>query len=196
MNSNLVRVGGWSLMAAGAANAVFWLMVIPIGTFAGAEAALHPLWNPAQWIHIFAALFTLLGLVGLVVRQGEKIGKLGLAGFALSLFGAGFYLADGILALVIFPIVAVAAPALIAVDGSISLSPAFIVFAVTSMMGAILLGLALLRGKIKPRWAVLFWIVGGILSNLPPFPFLMPALIAGGVMWGIGTIGLGRSLRS
>jgi hypothetical protein len=35
-NANLTRWSGLSLLLAGIANILFWLLVIPIGTFAGA----------------------------------------------------------------------------------------------------------------------------------------------------------------
>jgi hypothetical protein len=179
------------MTAAGVVNAVFWLLVIPIGTFVGAEASLNPLWGPSQLLHILAAMFALFGLLGLYFRQEDKGGWLGLLGLMLALFGTGFYLADAVLALIVFPIAAVNAPAIIAADGALSMSPAYIVFAVVFMVGYVLLGIALMRTSSLPHAASLLLIVGAILANLPPGAVPMLVLIAGGMLWGIGAAWLG-----
>ena len=195
-NSSLIRWGGLSLLVAGMANAIFWLLVIQIGTFAGAAASLDPLWVPSQLLHTLAATLALLGLVGLYLCLGDQNWWLELTGFALALFGTGFYLADAILALVVFPIAATNAPSLIAADGALNMSPAYTVFAVTFMIGYILFGIVLLRVSALPRAASLLLIVGAILANLPPGLVPMMILIAGGVLWGIGAAWLGYALWS
>jgi len=195
-NTNLMRLGGLSLLIAGIANAVFWLFVIPLGTFAGASAALNPIWIPAQFIHTLAAMFALLGLAGLQARLSDQGGRLGLTGFALSLFGTGFYLADAVIALVVFPIAAVAAPSLITADGALNLSFAYVAFAIIFMVGYILYGIALLRAKSLPPVAIVLLVSGAILANLPPGLVPMPILILGGVTWGVGAVWLGLALRS
>ena len=166
-NSSLIRWGGVSLLVAGIANALFWLPVIPIGTFAGAAASLSPLWVPSQLLHTLAATLALFGLVGLYARLGDQIRRLELTGFVLALFGTGFYLADAVLALVVFPIAATSAPSLIAADGALNMSPAYTAFGVTFVVGYILFGIALLRASALPRVATLLLIVGAILANLP-----------------------------
>jgi hypothetical protein len=193
-NSSLIRWGGLSLLVAGIANALFWLLVIPIGTFAGAAASLSPLWVPSQLLHTLAATLALFGLVGLYARLGDQIRRLELTGFVLALFGTGFYLADAVLALVVFPIAATSAPSLIAADGALNMSPAYTVFGVTFVVGYILFGIALLRASALPRVATLLLIVGAILANLPPGLVPMLILIAGGVVWGIGATWLGYVL--
>ena len=80
-NANLTRWSGLSLLLAGIANALFWLLVIPIGTFAGAGAVQNSLWVPSQFLHTLAALLALFGLIGLYTWQGDKNGWLGLTGF-------------------------------------------------------------------------------------------------------------------
>ena len=193
-NSNLMRASGLSLLVAGVANALFWLLVIPIGTFVGAAASLHPLWMPSQLLHTLAALLALFGLVGLYSRLEHGNGWLGLIGFILALFGTGFYLADALIALVIFPMAAVGAPSLITASGALNTSPMYIVFAATFMVGYILFGIAMLGENSLPRAATVLLIVGAILSNLPPGLLPMFVLIVGGVAWGIGALWLGYAL--
>jgi hypothetical protein len=192
--SSLMRWGGLSLLVAGIANALFWLLVVPIGTFAGATASLSQLWVPSQLLHTLAATLALFGLVGLCARLGDQIGRLELTGFVLALFGTGFYLADAVLALVVFPIVATSAPALMAADGALNMSPVYTVFAVAFMVGYILFGIALLRASAMPRAATLLLMIGAILANLPPSLVPMLILIVGGVVWGIGVAWLGYVL--
>jgi hypothetical protein len=193
---NLIRWSGLSLLVAGLANALFWLLVIPLGTFVGAAASLHPLWIPSQFLHTLAALLTLFGLVGLYMQQADRNRSLGLIGFVVALFGTGFYLADAVIALVVFPVAATNAPALIAADGALNMSPAYIVFAVIYMVGYILFGIALLSKNALPRAGTLLLIVGAILANLPPGLVPMFILIIGGVLWGIGAAWLGYTLWS
>jgi multidrug transporter EmrE-like cation transporter len=190
-NINLTRWSGLSLLLAGIANILFWLLVIPIGTFAGAEAVQNSFWLPSQSMHTLAALLGLFGLVGLYTYQGDKNGWLGLTGFILAFFGTGFYLADAVIALVVYPIASASAPALVAANGALNMSPAYIVFAVTAMVGTIVFGIALLlQGKL-PRVAISLLILGAILVNLPPAALPMFVLIAGGVVWGLGAAWLG-----
>src|SRR5690349_13829939 len=138
IDTKLVRWGGWSLVVAGIAQAMFWLLVIPIGGFVGEGAALSPLWVPSQIVHMLAAIFGLFGVIGLYAAHRDT-GALGFAGFGLTLLGDAFYLADAVIALIIFPILAANAPALLAADGPVNTSPIFIVFAATFMTGFILL---------------------------------------------------------
>jgi hypothetical protein len=193
--TSLTRWSGLSLLAAGIANAAFWVMVIPIGTFAGAQASLHVLWLPSQLLHVVAGMLALFGLVGLYARYAEEVGWPGLASFALSLFGTGFYLADVVIALMVFPIAARLAPVMLAADGVLNLSPIYIVFAVVFMVGYILLGLVFLLRNIYPRPAVALFVLGAILMNLPPV-LPMTVLVAGGVLWGAGVAWLGIVLWS
>ena len=193
-NSSLIRWGGLSLLVAGIANVLFWLLVIPIGTFAGADAALNSLWVPSQLFHTLAALLALFGLVGLYARLGDQGGRLELTGFVLALFGTALYLADAVIALVVFPIAATNAPSLIATDCALNMSPAYVAFGANFMVGYILYGIALLRANVLPRAAILLLLVGAILPNLPPSLLPMSILIIGGVIWGIGATWLDYEL--
>jgi len=195
-DSSLIRWGGLSLLIAGIANVLFWLLVIPIGTFVGAAASQSSLWVPSQLLHTLAAMFALFGLVGLYARLGDQSGRLELTGFVLALFGTGLYLADAIIALVVFPITATNAPSLIATDGALNMSPAYSAFGAIFMVGYILYGIAILRTSVLPRAATLLLIVGAVLVNLPPALVPMSILIVGGVVWGIGAAWLGYELFS
>ena len=194
-----IRLCGLDLIGAGIAVAIFWLLVIPFETFAGADVPLHPLFAPGQFFHILGAGLAVFGYVGLYLRQRGASGWLGLIGFVVAVIGAFLFFADGMIALVTFPVLARHAPALTEASGPMftgSVLGFYITFAATNMVGIILFGIATLRAGIMPRIPTVLFIVGGILFNLPPNPALHPVLIAGGVLWGAGAAWLGVSLWS
>jgi hypothetical protein len=196
-DGTLYRLSGLSLRIAGLCTALFWLLALPIGSFVGADATRHPLWIPSQLMHVAGALFALFGLVGLYAAQRRRAGQLGLVGFALAVLGTILFLGDGLIALIIFPAVADRAPELLAADGALNrgwVLVAFIVIAATTMIGYVTFGVASLRAGLFPRGAVILWIVGAVLFNLPPGPVPMIVLAIGGVLWGVGAIWLGGML--
>lgn len=97
------------------------------------------------------------------------------------------FLADGLIALAIFPTVAAAAPQLFSADGALNRGPAlaaFVVIAVTNMIGYIVLGAATLRAGPSWRGAPLADRRGALQSA------------TGAVLWGVGTVWLGVALHS
>ena len=197
--TKFIRLCGLDLLGAGIAVAIFWLLVIPFETFAGAEVPLDPLFVPGQLFHIVGALLAVFGYIGLYLRQREATGWFGLIAFVVAVIGALFFFADGMIALITFPVLATHAPALTEASGPMFTGRVlgfYILFSATNMIGIVLLGIATLRARIMPRNPTLLFIVGGVLFNLPPNPALHPILIAGGVLWGAGAAWLGYSLWS
>ena len=194
-----IRLCGLDLLGAGIAVAIFWLLVIPFETFAGTEIPLDPLFVPGQLFHIMGALLAVFGYIGLYLRQREATGWFGLIACVVAVIGALFFFADGMIALITFPVLATHAPALTEASGPMFTGRVlgfYIMFSVTNMIGIVLLGIATLRARIMPRNPTILFIVGGVLFNLPPNPALHPILIAGGVLWGAGAAWLGYSLWS
>lgn len=197
--TKFIRLCGLDLLGAGIAVAIFWLLVIPFETFAGAEVPLDPLFAPGQLFHIVGALLAVFGYIGLYLRQREATGWFGLIAFVVAVIGALFFFADGIIALLTFPVLAIHAPALTEASGPMFTGRVlgfYILFAATNMIGIVLLGIATLRAGMVPRIPTILFIVGGVLFNLPPNPALHWVLIAGGVLWGIGAARLGTFLWS
>lgn len=195
--TKFIRLCGLDLLGAGIAVAVFWLLVIPFETFAGAEAPLHPLFAPGQLLHSVGAMLAIFGYMGLYLRQREAIGWIGLIGFAVAVIGMLFFFADGMIALILFPVLATNAPALTEASGPMftgSVLGFYILFAATNMIGILWLGIVTLRAKVFPRIPTILFIIGGVLFNLPPNPALHLLLVAGGVLWGIGAAWLGYFL--
>ena len=196
-DGTLYRLAGLSLRIAGFCTALFWILAVPIGSFVGAGATRHPLWIPGQLMHVGGALFTIFGLIGLYAAERRRAGQLGLVGFALAVVGAALFLADGLIALIVFPAVAERAPELLAPEGALnqgSVLAAFILIAATTMIGYVVFGVGTLRAGVFPRTAVILWIAGAVLFNLPPGPVPMLVLATGGVLWGISAVWLGGML--
>jgi len=197
--TKFIRLCGLDLLGAGIAVAIFWLLVIPFETFAGVEVPLDPLFAPGQLFHIVGALLAVFGYIGLYLRQREATGWFGLIAFVVAVIGALFFFADGMIALITFPVLATHAPALTEASGPMFTGRVlgfYILFAATNMIGIVLLGIVTLRARIMPHIPTILFIVGGVLFNLPPNPALHPILIAGGVLWGAGAAWLGYSLWS
>lgn len=195
--TTLNQLSAYSLMGGAVCMAGFWVLAAVLGSFAGAAVTHAPLWLPSQALHVLAALLTLFGLIGLYAVQRTQIGTLGLVGFVLATIGTVLFFADGLIALAVFPALADAAPDLLDVTGAMNTGGvliAFIVIAATAMVGYIVFGAALWRAGNPPRAAVLLFLVGGILFNLPPGPVPMLVLAVGGVVWAAGALWLALDL--
>ena len=152
---------------------------------------------PGQALHILAALLTLFGIFGLHAIQREQMGVLGLVGFVLTTIGTTLFFADGLIALTIFPALAVAAPNLLSVTGAMNSGAvlvAFIIIAATAMIGYVVFAVAILRAGILPRAAALLFLLGGVLFNLPPGPVAMIVLTIGWIIWAVGSVWLALKL--
>jgi hypothetical protein len=71
---------------------------------------------------------------------------------------------------------------------------AFVIIAATAMIGYIVFAAATLRAGILPRAAALLFLLGGTVFNLPPDPVPMIVLAVGGIVWAVGSVGLGLKL--
>ena len=159
--------------------------MIPFESFAGAEAPLHSLFVPGQIFHIVGAILAVFGYVGLYLRQREVTGWLGFIGYFVATIGAMFFLADVMIGIVVFLLLAKFAPELTEASGPMFTGRVlgfYVIFAAANMIGIVLLGLATMKGGIFPKFAALLFILGGVLFNLPPIPSLHFVLVAGGVI--------------
>lgn len=179
--STLMRLAGLSAMVAG-------LCFLVIGIF-------HPVnvlssVTSATWVnvHIFATalgFFGLLGLAGLYVRQVEKAGWLGLAGFLL--FGAWMTLVGGMsfVEAFILPRLTTAFPAYVTgIMGMYSSIPSQVdIGALPTLwtiqtplyiLGPLLFGIATFRAGVFPRWAGALLVLGTVL--IPVGALVPPAM--------------------
>ncbi len=126
--TKFIRLCGLDLLGAGIAAVAFWILVLPFETFAGVDVPLHPLFAPSQLFHIISALLAVFGYMGLYLRQQEVSGWLGLIGFVVAVIGALFFFADGMIALVVFPVLATHAPALTEASGPMFTGRVFVFY--------------------------------------------------------------------
>jgi len=168
--ATLMRLAGLSAILAG-------LCFIIIGMF-------HPVNIPASvttvtWVNVHIAatalgFFGLLGMVGLYVRQVEKSGWLGLAGFLL--FSVWITLVSGFsfVEAFILPRLATASPVFVAgILGMFSSIPSAIDLGVLPTLwnisgplyifGPLLFGIATFRANVLPRWAGALLVLGAVL---------------------------------
>jgi hypothetical protein len=196
-NTADIRWSGVALIGAGVAYALFWCLILPFGTLAGAHVVHESIWIPAQWFHVVGALFALFGLMGIYGRLHARHTWFGRISFVVAIVGITLFFVDGMFALVVFPAVADHAPSLLDATGGLStgaVAIAYIVFAATNMIGNLLLGAAMWQSRLFPLGAVLLNMVGAILFNLPPGPIPLSILTSGGLLWGVSAIWLGGYL--
>lgn len=171
--SALMRLAGVSAVLAG-------LCFIVIGMF-------HPVNVPESvttvtWVnvHVFAAalgFFGLFGMVGLYVRQAEKSGWLGLAGFLLFSIWLALMMPFSFVEAFILPRLVTESPKFVAgFLGMFTGIPSEIDLGVLPMfwtlsdpmylLGPLLFGIATIRAGILPRWAGALFVVGSVLAPI------------------------------
>jgi hypothetical protein len=156
-----------------------------------------PLWG---WSHVLwlAGLVTgMAGVTGLYLRHRAKLGRLGVTGAALGWLGMALLSGAIYFEAVIEPALLDRAPELVDVlVDSAALGSFLAVFLASVMLfavGFLLFGIALLRARVSPRWAVLLVIAGSVIGGpqgfLPP-----PVAIASFLALGTGLAALGYGL--
>ena len=188
----IIRWSGLALLVAG----VLWLLGIlhPPATLDG---MLAPAWGPSHYVTAAASVFLVFGLIGLYAYQVAKVGWLGLIAFILTLTASAMLtsaeLFDGALAPTL-----VANPATQSLVNPQQAGPFVIVnrvVAVLATVGNILLGIAIIRAGVLPRWAGLLIIIGYVFLA---FGIGLPALAilaeVGLVLSGLGYAWCGYSI--
>ncbi|MBY0503018.1 MAG: hypothetical protein K2X03_03850 [Bryobacteraceae bacterium] len=194
----IAKTTGRVLILTGVITGLFWALAGRLGSFAGAAVTRDSLWIPAQTLHVLGAVLAVFGLIGLQALYGTKTGSTGMAGFVLSIAGALCFFADGVIALVLFPVLGAADARLFQADGAMNSPPVFLMFvafAVVLMFGYVAFAVALGRADVRMRKPALLLIAGAILSNLPPGPVSPAIIAAGGIAWSMAMLWVGLTLR-
>ncbi len=192
-SSNLIRWAGLSAVAAGVLLAVGGIIQAADDPASLATNSLAI----ANYLILGSVIVGLLGIFGLYARQVEEAGLLGLVGFlmlfvALVLFaGLAFFEAFFV------PVLAAEAPEFLFAE-EISFGVLETVIPLGGLLqsiGGLLLGIAIIRAGILPRWAAIVFIIGIVPGGLGP---LLPEVVAriSNVVLGIGLAWLGYALWS
>jgi hypothetical protein len=166
-SSNLIRWGGLAAMASAICAVLsFVLYTVIVGDDRLSEAATSGVFFLPSGAQLLAMVLLLVGLVALFARQAETFGTLGLTGFLLALVGTTA--AAGALWSQVFvvPRLAEAAPGVVDQAGG-SVLAGFLLSFLLFGVGWILFGVATLRTRAFPRWAVILLIAGAVISILP-----------------------------
>jgi hypothetical protein len=168
--ATLFRLAGLSAVAAGVGFVI-------VGLF-------HPVNEPsvvttATWInvHIVAmamALLGMIGMTGLYVRQAEKAGWPGLAGYALFSLWQAVVMCFSLVEAFILPALATESPAFVAsflgmfngAGGEIDLGAMLLLWTLAGFMyilGPLLFGIATFRARVLPRGAAALLTVSALL---------------------------------
>lgn len=131
-------------------------------------------WLLVTLVWLIGSLLFVIGSPGMYLRQAERAGGMGFAGFILVFFAVLLgEAAFSLLQIIVLPFLAQKAPQLV---GPNSGPPAlFVLFIVPPLMitiGSILLGIATMRARVFPRWSGILLLVSGIifLLTIPPIP--------------------------
>jgi len=190
--ANLIRWSGLALLVAG----MLWLLSIfhPPDTLDG---MLAPAWGPSHYVTAVASVFLVFGLIGLYAYQVAKVGWLGLIAFILTLAASAMLISAELFGGALAPTLA-ANPATQSLVNPQQAGPFVIVIgviAVLATVGNILLGIAIMRAGVLPRWAGLLIIIGYIFLA---FGIGLPALAilaeVGLVLSGLGYAWCGYSI--
>lgn len=204
------RFTRWSGLAAMLGGLLF-AIGIPLHPLRFGEAVHN---SPYAAIHTLIAMslmLALLGLVGVCVRQGERLGTIGLAGYFIAFIGHTLTLAGLMTEGFMWPAVAVYDPAAVhSFDASTPLgqaisllTPIFLGGLVFFAIGYALLGGATMRAGILPRRAGLLVAVGAVLYAAGDFSLpilgthsLLVTVIetSGAIPFGLGFVWMGYAL--
>lgn len=175
---------------------LYIILQVVAGSPGNAENVVKATFSLAFHIRVAGVLFTLLGLVGLFIRNIGWIGPFGVTAFAFAFAGTAMFGGEAHLAATAFPFVAENDAALF---DSLLRSPTGAVLGITGMLllivGYTMLAIALFRTGLSPRWSAVVLPTGWlILMGAPPGQLL--TRLAGGILVGVGLFAQGWALWS
>jgi hypothetical protein len=200
--TTLTRLSGLALMAALALALTGGILHPVIGGDSHAASSLaQPLFPTAHLLVFLGEVCLLFGLPGLYASIAPKTGLLGLLGFVLYFF-ANAILASFVTAYEAFIVPVLAADpttsALVAPGGAIPSSAPFAVLqglgGLVYMLGLVVLGVAVFRSRVMPRWTGALMAASPIflLLPVPEAPVLTGLLIE--LPRGLAVAGMGYAL--
>ena len=167
-SSSLFRLSGLAAILGGVLLPTSWILRFVFGVS-------RPYTGTVEFIATILLVFGFMGVYGF---QHEQSGVLGFLGFLLIIIHNCLALGECWLQ-----------------NGELSgaatvLAP---LVGVTMLLGFILLGIGSWQAKKLPRWAVVLWVIGGLLI-VPGFVVQPLLVVFGGVIQGIGVVAAGAIL--
>ena len=180
VSSGFIRLGGVAAIASAVlALLSFVLYIVVVGGDRISEAATSTAFFLPSGAQLLAMALLLIGLVALFVRQAEAFGALGLTGFVLALLGTTLAAGAAWSQVFVVPRLAEVAPA-VADQGAGSVLAGFLLSFLVFGVGWLVFGVATLRARVFPRWAVIVLMVGAVISIIPlPSRALIVEIAAG-----------------
>ena len=182
---NTVRWGGLAAMLGGALLVVSALLIasMPRGCI-GDECAARPMRDTGivGALLMLALLLVVIGMAGLVIRarNAGRFGVLGKTGAAVGAVGVALPVIGSLVQGILY-------------DGDYPLMPYFVIPGVLALVvGFVLLGIAVLRARVLPRWAAVLLVVGSLAmlgfndqnaQALMAVPFGVAWMAVGYVLW-------------
>lgn len=168
-SATLYRASGLALLLGAVLGIIGNILNTAVFSGNDPQQYLSSFWLFVQVLSLLGGLLLLLGVPGIVIRQAPRAGWLGFIGFVLTFIGGFLFTSFSLVTLLVLPWLAQAAPKLAAGNGPPALFVFFLVAGILFALGGILLGIAIMRAGIFPRWAGLLLIIGSVL-NLVDFP--------------------------
>jgi len=187
-----MRWSGVALLIAGVLVAVATVLH-PDETVPGVYS--QSIWATSHMVLFAGTVLALFGLLGLYAALADQ-GWLALGGFVLAFIGNVMLAAIAVMEAWIAPMIAgLGAPGAELLSSGPEGSFGLVVIAsmVAFAAGSLLLGAAVLRSNILPKWAGILLAVGGITAPfVPPLPHVL--LPIGGLCIGVAFVWLGYSI--
>ena len=193
--TSLFRWSGLANIVAGVITALFWFIHPGLDD---PRNALLGRWMYTNTGFIILIVLLMWGLTGLYLRQVERSGGLGFAGYVLGFVGLALFVGLGAFDAYVVPVLTADANSLLGDTGAL-MRGAFGKYAVTTGMtfalGYVLFGIATFRAGVFPRWAATCLALSAPILGLSP---LMPAMVRllGCIVYGAANVWLGYALWS
>jgi hypothetical protein len=184
----LIRASGLSAIVGGLGFVLFPLLH-PNHDAAGYT---NWIWVPAHMLPNVGAILVLFGLVGLLARQLERAGWLGLVGFVVAFFGTASFVMGAMIEAFIIPFMGLQNPAFEEGPPPPGIAEAFMTVTVLFAVGYVILGIATYRAAVLPRSVGALLVVGAVAWMF--FERIGAILLQSDDLWAAGPVLLGAGM--
>lgn len=186
----LTRASGIATIVGGVLFALFPLLH-PDHTEAGFTSWV---WVPVHLMPNIGAILVLFGLVGLLTRQLERGGWLGLIGFLIAFIGTASFVMGTMIEAFMIPYMGLQNPAFEEGPPPAGIGEAFMVITTLFAVGYLVLGFAIYRARVLPAGVGALLVIGALAML---FAEQLAMLIgAGDALWVLGPVLLGAGLAA